>query len=227
MLKSIIFVICFYGLLFSQPLDPKIFFNKIQKKNQQILPEFFKVLIESSVIDLQKETFPPEMLEFNKQPNLYLLFKKGYSPILHLEGVLEYYANYFAPYEKVIQNTGIFLGVDNYNSFKKFSKEFLIRSYTTSYGYRFKVREREGLSGDYGEYFYNRELELSRINFYKDGKLHGTMKVFYKKINDSKSVPSKAVINYEKPEIGGLKEFSLNFTKYETNPKLGDKFFLQ
>lgn len=230
MLHKQLLLLCLLLLIgWAKQIDAEQFFKELKALNQKNYPDFFKVKLESSVLELQKKTFPPEMIEFNQEPTLYMLFKKSRSPILTLEGVLEYYKNYFTPYESIIENTGIFLGVDSYDSYKKFSDEYLIRVDTQSTGgYKFSVREREGLKGDYGEYFFNNEKKLIRINFYQDDKLHGHTLVFYKKLNDhtDKQVPSKMIVRYEKPEIGGLKEFSISFLEYDTDPSLGKDFFL-
>lgn len=226
-LKKIFFIFCFFFIFVqATTIDKQDFFKQLKDKHAHQLPNFFKVELESSVVSLQFKVIPKEMILFKETPRLFLLFKKKNHPILILEGVLEYYVNYFAPYESIIQNTGIFFGIDYYDNYQKFSKEFDFKVIEIQGGFKAKVREKEGLRGDYAEYLFNKDLVLNKVIFYKKKIKHGESKIFYRKFKQW-TIPKKIIISFVKPEIGGLKEFSIHFKDYLTEEKLGEKFFLK
>ncbi len=108
------------------------------------------------------------MVLFNQTPELFLEAKKNASPKLVLTGVQPFYKNYFSPYEEFITKAGLFIGVDDYNSLNLLEKDFYFKAEEKPREIIVSLREKEGLPGDYAEYFYNKSYILKKAFFYEN-----------------------------------------------------------
>ncbi len=224
-----IFIFSLLGLFFGLPglshlalhgastvLDTKSVYEQIQKFNEQFMPESFQVELTSLLIKSQLKNIPKEMVDFDKKPRLLLLFKRGRSPRLKVQHVNSFYVNFFSPYEKLISFSGLFLGVDRYNSYEKLHMFFIFKAKQQGDKFIISARERGALSGDYAEYVFSQSLKLISAKFYEAGILGAETHFFFKEEN-SKRYPYR--ITADIFEKGNLLDHTSSDEK-ESNTKL-------
>ena len=228
-LLIIILQVVSMGLIFGEkkkivvPKSKKEIYNKIKKANEIYLPVEFSAKIDGLLIDLQMRNIPEDMIEFQKEPELYFYFKQGFLPKLLLKNVLPYYENFFSPFEKMIIQSGLFLGIDNYNSYKKFAKEYSFKLvFFDETGYQIRVIEKEGLNGDFGIYHFGLNWRIKKVVLFEERKQSLEIFFFYKKYKKYQ-LPKRLLVKLAESSEGP-KEFFIDFSEYKLE-KLKQEMF--
>ena len=219
--KKILLIACMSILLSSfspvadvhgqtKKIDVNDFFMKLKKQNTSLFGKGFSSSLESTLIKAQLKNIPSDMIEFEKKPRLVLKFASGKKPLLVLENVSPFYANYFLPYEEIIQKSGLFLGVDDFNSYQSFIKEYQIQKLLkVAGGYSATIRQHDGLDGDYATFFFDENLKIKRADFFESNTVSASLKFFF----DEKTLPKRLVLEISK-DNDKVDHFIINFKNY-------------
>ena len=164
-------------------------YTSIQKRNNQLTPNNYSAILESPLIDAQLKNIPAESRIFGKKPYVIFQFKKNQVPILTIKNIASYQASFFSIYEDILLRSGMLLGIGKWFEYKKFIKEHQIfltinnsenQNEKNTYHYKVKVEEKEGLPGDYGEYYFSKDWDLLFSKYFVNKKLSAEVRFFYR-----------------------------------------------
>ena len=208
------FLFLFFISLFSQGLAE--LFLEIKQVNEKNYPKYFSCALISTIITLQLKNIPPNMVEFNQEPTLYLSLTQKKPPQLKLKGVLPFYENYFLPYEELMGKAGLFIGVDNYFEFSSLQKAFNIEVMEKEKTTILTLSEKDSLPGDYGKYFFDEKKRLVKSAYYENNLESVNLSFFYQK-KKQYTLPKRIIVRVIKPrkldQVENISQYFIDFKR--------------
>ncbi|MBN8215294.1 MAG: hypothetical protein J0L75_01570 [Spirochaetes bacterium] len=197
-------------------MTPAELFNALQQAADRNTPEHLRCRIVSPLVDAQIRQIPRDKIEFNAVPYAELLFKKGVGFRLMVRHVDDYYVRKLGIFEDILEQSGLFVGVGRRNTWALFSRAWEISELPEEGGLRrIKVRERDGLPGDYGIYYLSADWTLQKSEFFEGNQIRATLALSWQKLGEVSVVSTLALSVREDKRLTNL---SVRFTDFKFDP---------
>jgi hypothetical protein len=203
--------------LWAKPMPASELFGALQEAADRNTPEHLRCRIASPLVDAQIRQIPKDKIEFNATPYAELLFKKGVGFRLMVRHVDDYYVRKLGIFEDILEQSGLFVGVGRRNTWALFTRAWDLSELPPDEAglRRLKVRERDGIPGDYGIYFMSQDWVLQKSEFYEGNKVRATLALTWQKLGAVQVVSALALAVREDKNLSSL---SVRFTDFKFEP---------
>lgn len=183
---------------FSQegPVSPAEIFARMQKLADSTTPDEFRCKLTSPLVDAQLNSVPRDKVVFGTFPRAEMIFKKGMGFRLMVRNVDDYYTRKLGIFEDILEKSGLLVTLGRRNNWALFSRQYELTDMGAdgTGGRKVKVREREGLPGDFGIYFLTADGAMARSEYYEENKLKAQMTLAYQAVGKSQMISTLTLV---------------------------------
>ena len=124
---TLLFLLSFFNLLYSQDISFEELYNKIKDNYTTIYPKRFDAYIEGKIVEAQISTIPAKnYLSSKDKIRLKFTLVQNSKPNIVLENVDSFYAKMFSVFEEPLETVGFYAIVSE--SYSSLSKKFTVDS---------------------------------------------------------------------------------------------------
>ena len=180
-----IFFLLAQHLFAKLPGTREIFSNLHYHWNTQT-PEEFNITIDGILIQKQLANIPKDRITFGQTPFCLLHFKKGKQIQLIIKNVDRYYEEILSPLESIFARSGLFMTINEDNTYSKFIGKYRLywMKPVEGYTYRIKAIEKDALDGDYGYFLLDENWIVKEVHYFQSDKLVGILNIGYQTFNN-------------------------------------------
>lgn len=175
---------------------PAEIFARMQKLADSGTPDEFRCKLSSPLVDAQLNSIPRDKVVFGTFPRAEMIFKKGMGFRLMVRNVDDYYTRKLGIFEDILEKSGLLVTLGRRNNWALFNRQYELSDLGAdgAGGRKVKVREREGLPGDYGIYFLTADGTMTRSEYYEENKLKAQMNLAYQTVGKSQMISTLTLV---------------------------------
>lgn len=193
---------------------PAEIYGRMQAVADGTTPQEFRCKLLSPLVDAQLGSIPRDKVVFGTFPRAEMIFKKGLGFRLMVRNVDDYYVRKLGIFEDVLEKSGLLVTQGRRNTWALFSRQYELTDLGAdgNGGRRVRVREREGLPGDYGIYTLGPDWTMTRTEYYEENKLRATMTLTWQPVGKFQVL---SLMSLQVPGDKLLANLAIRFADYQ------------